>query len=774
MRTIFPTSHHWGPGQAEVRDGRVIAVGPHPDDPDPSRINENIADGIYHRSRVLRPAIRKGFLENGPGSTVDQRGQEPYLEFEWDKALEIVATELSRVKDRYGNEAIYAGSYGWASAGRFHHAQSQLKRFLNSFGGFVRSEGNYSYHAALVLMPHIVGNFREHVRQATRWSAVAKHGELVVMFGGLPLRNVQVSGGGIAKHRLKEELSECVKSGVHFVNISPLRSDASEWMNAEWIAPRPGSDTALMMGIAHTLLVEDRIDREFLTKYTVGFDRVENYLLGDVDGVTKNAQWASAMSEAPVEEIRSLARQMSDKRTLICTAVSLQRAEYGEQALWMTVTLAAMLGQIGLPGGGYGIGYGADASIGAIDRPVRWPFLPQGKNPVENYIPVACITDMLLNPGADYEFNGVTKQYPDIHFLWWAGGNPFHHHQDLNQLHQAFQRPETIIVNEIAWTATARHADIVLPVASPLERSDFGAGTQDNAIIPMPRVIAPVGESRQEFDIYCELERLLNMDTSFSEGKNSDEWLSSMWQELQSDVSAQGLSLPNLETFLEGDVVEFDDPAPQQVFLSEYRVNPDQNPLSTPSGKIELYSEAIDSFKYSDCPGHAVWLPPTEWLGADLCNEFPLHLISGQPQTRLHSQLDGGSFSASKKVAGREPVLINPDDAKRRGLVDGDVIRIFNQRGSCLAGVRVTPNLRSGVIFLWTGAWFDPDFTTEDNRDNHGNPNVLTHDRRTSRLSQGPAAQSALVEVEKFMSDVPAVKAFDPPLVKQYWPNNKD
>ena len=431
----------------------------------------------------------------------------------------------------------------------------------------------------------------------------------------------------------------------------------------------------------------------------------------------------------------------------------------------MTVTLAAMLGQIGLPGGGYGIGYGADASIGTINRPIHWPFLPQGNNPVEDYIPVACVTDMLLNPGEPYDYNGEEGRYPDIRMVWWAGGNPFHHHQDLNLLRDAFQRPETIIVNEINWTATARHADIVLPAASAMERMDFGAGTQDNAIIPMPQAIQPVGEAMEEYAMYCALEKKLEIDKQFSEGRTTREWLEYLWSELTHSAEQQGETVPDFETFISGDILQFDDPEPDAVFLSAYRADPAANPLPTPSGKIELVSEVIESFHYDDCPPHASWLPPTEWLGANKTKQLPLHLISGQPETRLHSQYDNGAFSKSKKIRGREPVRIHPRDAASRNIEDGDIVRIYNERGSCLAGAVVTENVRENAIFLWTGAWYDPDFSTGDHRDNHGNPNVLTHDRRTSKLGQGPAAQSALVEIEKYQDALPEVRAFEPPIL---------
>lgn len=759
----YLTSNHWGVGVLELSNGRLVSVGPHPDDRDPSPINQNIPEGIHGRSRVLRPAIRKGFLERGVTGRTGERGRDSFVEVDWDSALELVAGELKRVRETYGNEAIFGGSYGWSSAGRFHHAQSQLKRFLSAAGGFVGSEGNYSYNAALVLMPHIVGNFRDHIKQITRWRVIEKEGRLVVMFGGVPLRNAQVSGGGIAKHRLRDDLVACANAGVRFVNFSPLRTDAIEEIGAEWLAPRPGSDTAIMMGLSHTLIAEGLYDSAFVSRYTVGFERIWAYLNGEIDGVVKNADWASEQSRIPADRLRELARDMAAGPTLVCTAVGVQRAEFGEQPLWMTVVLAALLGQVGLPGGGFGIGYGADASIGTINRPVRWPSFPQGTNPVTEFIPVAMIAEMLLNPGGTYDYNGRRRIFPNIRMVWWAGGNPFHHHQDLNRLRQAFSKPETIIVNEINWTATARHADIVLPVAASPERTDFGGGTQDNALIPMPKALEPAGEARTEFAIYTELEERLSYGKAFSRGMSEAEWQQEMWELTRGRANASGFQLPHWQDFLRGDVITLDDPTPSAVYLSEFSKDPQANPLATPSGKIELASDTIASFGYADCPGHPTWMPPSEWLGKNDV-EYPLHLISGQPETRLHSQYDAGSFSQNRKIRGREPILINPADAEARGISDGDPVRVFNCRGESLAGAVVTSDIRPGVVFLWTGAWYDPDFDHPKHRDRHGNPNVLTHDRRTSRLSQGPAAQSALVQVARFDGTLPQIRAYEPPI----------
>lgn len=754
------TASHWGVGLATIRDDRIVAVDGHARDPAVSKINQNIPGSIHGKARVLRPAIRKSWLE-GTRKTVP-RGRDSFVEVSWDRALDLIAQEMTRVRKDHGNTSIFAGSYGWSSAGRFHHAQSQLKRFLNTQGGFVRSEGNYSYNAALGLMPHIVGPYRQHVAQATRWQVIAKHTDLVVMFGGMALRNTQVSDGGVGKHRMAENLEDCAKVGVQFVNISPLRSDSEDVLKAEWMPVQPGTDTALMMGLAHTLLVEGLVDASFLDAYTVGFDAIKGYLLGEVDGQPKDADWAGELTGLDPAAIRTLARRMVAGRTMINVGAGVQRTDFGEQPMWMAVTLASMLGQIGLPGGGYTVGYGVNANIGNIERPFRWGTLSQGRNPVDNFIPVAMISEMLLNPNGRYQYQGQERTFPDARLVWWAGGNPFHHHQDLNRLHEAFQTPETIIVNEMNWTATARHADIVLPIAAAQERTDFGAGKSDNALVPMPQLVTPPGDARAEYDIYADLAGRLGDADDFTEGKTSDAWLRDIWDITRERGQENGIILPDWDTFLAGDVIDLPDPSPNQVFLADFRADPVAEALPTPSGRIELFSETIAGFDLPDCPGHPSWFASRD-RAQDTDGSFPFAMLSGQPKTRLHSQLDNGAYSLSHKISGREPVLIHPDDALACGITQGDVVELFNGRGRCLAGAKITDEVMQGCIFLWTGAWFDPDFDAPQARDRHGNPNVLTHDLRTSSLTQSPAAHSTMVQMRRFEGILPAIQAHDPP-----------
>ncbi|MEM7281179.1 MAG: molybdopterin-dependent oxidoreductase [Pseudomonadota bacterium] len=759
----FPTATHWGVGLAETDNDQVVKIDPYPGDPAPSKIMQGLPDAMHGRARITRPAIRKGYLESGKASRAT-RGQDPFVEVPWDEALDIAATELQRIRDEHSNEAIFAGSYGWASAGRFHHAQSQIHRFMNCFGGYTASVDNYSYAVGLVLLPHIVGSSRQLLRESTVWPVIKEHGELVVLFGGVPRSNLDMTPGGVGRHTGPHLMRDCKAAGVEFINIGPSAGDLATELEAEWLPLRPNTDTALMIGLAHTLLIENLHDQAFLDNYTVGFERFQAYLLGETDGVIKDAAWAANITEIPAETIQTLARKMARQRTLICTVAGIQRADHGEQPLWMTVMLASMLGQIGVPGGGFGFFYGADSTIGTPVNNYPWPALSQGQNPVKTFIPVARISDMLLYPGEPFSYNGQALTYPDIKLVYWAGGNPFHHHQDLNRLIRAFQQPDTVIVNEIWWTSTARHADIVFPVTTMLERNDLGMSRHDTVLVAMHQAVSPVGEARNDYDIFSGLAERLAIGDAFTEQRDAWTWLQSLWSEAIRRGEWSGLNLPDFETFWKQGILELPHPPEDQVLLKAFREDPINNPIATPSGKIELFSETIAGFSYADCPGHPVWLEPYEWLGSPMSNNYPLHLISSQPPVRLHSQLDSGSVSRQRKIAGREPVTMHPTDAEKRGIVGGDVVRIYNDRGACLAGVTLSTDIRPGVIRLCTGAWFDPETPGVIGAlDKHGNPNVLTRDKGTSSLSQGPTAHTSLVEIEKFEGELPSITAFDPP-----------
>ena len=503
MKSYPLTSSHWGTYRAAVENGKLTALHPFEEDADPSAIGAGIVDVLDGPSRIQSPMVRQSYLQSGPGSANDKRGAEPFVAVSWEQATQLVATELDRVRKQYGNAAIYAGSYGWASAGRFHHAQSQLRRFMNGIGGCSYSVNTYSFASAEVLVPHVLGDFWGYLPLHTSWPCIAEHSDLVVAFGGIPVKNGQINAGGVGRHIQNDGLLAAAQAGVAFVNISPIASDMQDFLKAEWLMARPSTDTAMLLAMAYTLYTEKLYDADFMDRYTVGLEQLLPYLLGDQDGVAKDPDWAAAISGVSAERIRQLTRRMANCRCMLSVSWSLTRQDHGEQVYWAAITVAALLGQIGLPGGGIGFGYSATNSIGAQATRIAGASLPQGDNPVTDYIPVARISDMLLHPGEAFDFNGQRLHYPDVHLVYWAGGNPFHHHQDLNRMLRAWQKPDSIIVHEWCWNALAKHADIVLPCTTTLEREDIALSPRDPYIVYMNKVVEPPFEAKNDHVVFC-------------------------------------------------------------------------------------------------------------------------------------------------------------------------------------------------------------------------------------------------------------------------------
>ena len=767
---FVPTATHWGNYLAEVRDGVVHRLHPRDDDPDPSPIAAGMAQHHDSPVRLTSPMVRAGWLEHGPGATGHgrgRRGAEPFVEVSHDEAVRLVADELDRVRREYGNAAIFGGSYGWASAGRFHHAQSQLHRFLNAVGGYTRSVNTYSSAAVNVVLDHVVGGMVLAQQQAPTWEEIAEHGELVVAFGGLPAKNVQVNPGGLARHRSVGLQQRCRQAGVRFVNIGPIRGDVPAALEATWVPCRPNTDVAMMLGIAHTLDAEGLADHDFLERCCVGWERFARYLRGEADGQPKDARWAAAICDVDAATITGLAHDIARSRTVVTAAYALQRAHHGEQVHWMALTLSAMSGSLGRPGGGFGVSLGAFEWLGNPASPWSVASLPQGHNPVEAFIPVARIADLLLHPGERFVYDGGEHTYPEIRFVHWAGGNPFHHHQDLNRLRAAWQRPDTVVVHEPWWSPIARHADVVFPAATSLERNDIAAGRGEHTLTPMRRAVDPPAGVRTDYQVFTDLAARLGVGETFTEGRDEMAWVGRLYDQTRTRLAESGVALAGFEEFWEaGEPVELPRVARGRSMYERLRVDPVANPLPTRSGRIEISSPTIAGFGYDDCPAHPSWLEPAEWLGSSQARRYGLHLCSNQPATRLHSQYDHGETSQLGKVSGREPVVLHPDDARDRGVVDGAVVRVFNDRGACLAGARVSDELRPGVVQLATGAWYDPqDPAEEQPLEVHGNPNVLTLDIGTSSLAQGPSSNTTLVEIEPYTGPLPPVGAFTPPPV---------
>ncbi|HTN32801.1 MAG TPA: molybdopterin-dependent oxidoreductase, partial [Marinobacter sp.] len=583
----------------------------------------------------------------------------------------------------------------------------------------------------------------------------------------------------VADHGAFKGLEELKKAGVKVISIDPVKTETCEYFNGEWLAPKPQTDVALMLGIAHTLYSEDLHDQKFLDRYTSGFDVFKPYLTGESDGQPKHAEWAAGICGIDADTIRDLARRFAGNRTMLALGYSTQRQHHGEQSTWMLVTLACMLGQVGLPGGGYGLSYhyssggspthdspivrGIDDASGAKVDGAAWLASSGGVS-----IPVARFVETLLNPGKTMQYNGREIELPLIKLAYWAGGNPFAHHQDRNEMLKAWRELDTFIVNDFQWTATARHADIVLPATTAYERNDIEQ-VGDYAlshIVAMKKIVEPQFEARNDFDIFAAIADKLGKGYEFTQGRTEMDWIRGFYEGAKIEARAKGMEMPVFDVFWKSnEPLAFPLKDAQKYFVrhESFRKDPILNALGTATGKFEIYSRTIAGYDYDDCPPHPTWLEPIERLDGPT-TKYPLSVASNHPRGRLHSQLCGTAYRKTYTVQDREPCWIHPKDAAARGIKDGDVVRAFNDRGQILAGAIISDEVRPGVIRIQEGGWFDPVNPREiGSLCRYGDVNNLTPGIATSRLSQANCGQTGVAEVEKFTGELPEVTVFSQP-----------
>ncbi|RCW98467.1 MULTISPECIES: molybdopterin guanine dinucleotide-containing S/N-oxide reductase [Kosakonia] len=768
IKTVL-TAAHWGPMLVDTDGEKVLASRGALPTRHPNSLQTVVQDQVHSPTRVRYPMVRKGFLAS-PSSPQGVRGQDEFVRVSWDEALTLIHQQHQRIRETYGPSSIFAGSYGWRSNGVLHKAATLLQRYMSLAGGYTGHLGDYSTGAAQAIMPHVVGG-NEVYQQQTSWPLILEHSEVVVLWSANPLNTLKIAWNATDEQGIPY-FDALRKSGKRVICIDPMRSETVDFFgdSMEWIAPHMGTDVALMLGIAHTLVENDWQDADFLSRYTVGYDTFAAYLTGERDGVAKTAEWAAEICGVTADKIRELAALFHENITMLMSGWGMQRQQFGEQKHWMLVTLAAMLGQIGTPGGGFGLSYhfanGGNPTRRAAVLASMQGTVKDGIDAVDK-IPVARIVEALENPGAPYQHNGMDRHFPDIRFVWWAGGANFTHHQDTNRLIRAWQKPELVVISECFWTAAAKHADIVLPATTSFERNDLTmTGDYSNQhLVPMKQVVAPQYEARDDWEVFAELSERWEAGgrERFTEGKNDLQWLETFYNIAAERGASQQVTLPPFAEFWQANqLIEMPESEQNARFVrfADFRRDPQANPLKTPSGKIEIFSERINSFGYADCPPHPMWLEPDEWHG----NAQPqqLQVLSAHPAHRLHSQLNYSRLRETYAVAGREPVTLHPADAKARGIVAGDVVRVWNQRGQVLAGAVVTDGIKPGVICIHEGAWPDLDPAAGGICKN-GAVNVLTKDLPSSRLGNGCAGNTALAWVEKYQGPALTLTAFDPP-----------
>lgn len=771
---------HFGAFEAKVMNGEWIATRPFKHDKYPCDMLNAVREVVYNPSRVRYPMVRLDWLRQREKSDRRQRGDNRFVRVSWDRALDLFYEELERVQKTYGSSGVFTGLADWQMVGKYHKAGGAMDRGLGLHGSYVTTVGDYSAAAAQVILPHVIGSL-EVYEQQTSLPLVIEHSQTIVLWGCDPIKNLQIEFL-VPDHDAFgywAQIKEAVKQGkIRVISVDPVRSKTQNYLNCEQLSLRPQTDVALMLGVAHTLYVEKRYDVNFINDYTVGFEQFLPYLLGTTDKQPKDAQWAAEICGLSAENIRDFARVLVNGRTQFMGGWCVQRMHHGEQYPWMLVVLASMVGQIGLPGGGVGFGWHYNgggtvtsagpvlSGLGSIANPPAAKYKPDFRGASE-HIPTSRIVDCLLAPGKKIAFNGETLIYPDIKMAIYSAANPFHAQQDRNRMIEAWEKLETVVVLDHQWTASCRFADIVLPVTTRFERNDIEQfGTHSNkGLMALHQVVKPQFEARHDFDIFAGLCKRFDREAAYRENRDEMQWINAIYDEGVKTGAALGVTLPDFDSFWQGEgYIEY--PAGQPwVRHSEFREQPDLNPLGTPSGLIEIFSKTIAGFGYADCPGHPVWMEPFERSHSKATTKYPLHLQSCHPDKRLHSQLcSSDAFRKTYAVAGREPLYMCEQDARARGLKAGDIARVFNDRGQVLAGVAISADYVPGVIRIHEGAWYSPQKGGKAGTlCTYGDPNVLSADVATSQLAQGPSAHTVLVEVERYQPQAPDVTGFGGP-----------
>ena len=779
------TAARWGILKASVKNGKIVKSAPWKiTSKIPNTLQNTMADLVYN-TRIKAPMVRKSYLADPDNPKPELRGLDEWVEVKYEDAIKLVARELKKTREQKGADSVFAGSYGWQSTGNVHVSRTLLHRFMNLSGGFTGVTGDYSTGAAQVIMPHVTGSNQVYEQQ-TSWPVVLENSKVVVFWGLNPISTLRVAWTSSDEQGFKyfEQLKD---SDKEIIIIDPIKTVSGKYFEgkAKWIAPRPNTDVAMMLGMAQHLYSQGKYDKEFLQNYTVGFEKFVLYLTGQSDGVAKTPEWASEICGISADVIKELAIKFYENRTMIMAGWGIQRAHHGEQAHWMIVTLCAMLGQIGLAGGGFGFSYhyangGAPTCAGGVIggmNAVSVGVVKDGKflglaqdqkqggeaaqawlaNTAKVAFPLARIADALLNPGKTIDANGAKITYPQIDFIYWVGGNPIVHHQDTNTNIKAWRKPRTIVVNEIYWTPTAKMADIVFPTTTEYERNDITmSGDYSNMhIIPMKQVVAKQHGAKDDYQIFTDLCKAYadGLAEAYTDGgKTEMDWIKEFYEGAASAVNANtalGIQMPSFEQWWEkNEPTEFYETPESAAYVSfeDFRNDPVLEALGTPSGLIEIYSDTIEAMNYKDCGAHPMWFEPVEWLGMkDKPAKF--HLLSLHPYDRLHSQQSNTSNRKRYAVAGREPVLINTEDAKELGIKQGDLVRVYNARGEILAGANVSDDIMRGVVQIFEGAWYDPN---AEGLCKNGNPNVLTIDLPTSELANGNISHTALVNIELY------------------------
>ncbi|MBO3130089.1 DMSO/selenate family reductase complex A subunit [Dermatophilus congolensis] len=749
------------PLRLQVENGTVVRVLPD-NTGDDSLLNRQIRACV--RGRNMRQRIYNPDRIKKPLKRVGKRGEGKWQEISWNEAFDLFAKKLKHTIDTYGNEAIFK-TYGSGTWNAHLGYSGGWPRLFNLLGGHLGYYANYSYGNLNSASIFQFGNTDE--QMSNSFEDAATHSRLLVLWGNNP-QETRMSGGGNTYTSLLAK-----KKGLKVILVDPRYSDSGTVLADQWIAPRPGTDAALVAGMAHVMITEKLHDKEFLDTYCQGFDEdhmpegipegnsYESYILGKgPDKTPKTPAWAAKITGVPEQTIIAFAREVATtKPTNITQGWGPQRHANGENQARAIYTLAAMIGQVGIPGGGTG---GREGYYWPV---TKW--FPDGDNPVKTSISFYSWTDAITR-GTEMTaisdgVRGGERLKSNIKFILSYGGNMLaSQHGDINRTKKILtdeSLAEFICVVDNQMTASAHLADLVLPDTTTAERWDLVPSeyTGDMAYLIMAeKAIEPLFDSKPAYEMCTEIAKRMGIEKQFTEGRTLEEWA----RHMQAETVKEHPDFPDFDTLRKKGVHRYHSPEGMTVALKDFREDPEKNKLPTPSGKIEIFSTQLWemaktwTFPEPRLPGDIITAIPMHidtWEGATAAKtdkRYPLQVIGHHFKGRTHSTY--GNL-ANNREAHPQKAWMNPLDAAERGIKTDDRIAVWNDRGKITLRVMVTPRIMPGVLSVPQGAWLE---RGPDGTDHGGAVNVLTSMHRTP-YAKGNAQHTVLAQVAK-ATDAPA------------------
>lgn len=603
-----------------------------------------------------------------------ERGSSDFREASWDEALTLVSRRLGEIRTKHGAAStLNLSSAG--STGALHGTEALTARFLNTAGGATVLTGNYSNGAAKYVLPYLFGS---DAASSGFDPATMLHSRMIVLWGA----NILEARLGT---ELPARLLEARRNGARVVCIDPRFTTTARRTDAWWIPVRPGADAALMLAVLNVLLTEDLADLDFARSHAFGFDGLSDYVLGRAGESPRDPEWAEGVCGVPAKEIRRFAREYGrTKPALLLPGYSIQRVHAGEDSFRLTVALQLATGNFGRLGGSTGSVNNRlpKPRVGSLDA-LEAPGAPE--------VPILRWPDAILE--------GRAGAYPsNIRTAYVCGSNFLNQGGDIRKNVRAFRALDFAVCHEMFLTSTARHCDVVLPAASPLEKEDIGIPWAGNWLTYRRAACAPRGSARSDYDIFADLAARMGFETEFTEGRSPRQWLDGFLAD--SDV-------PDPEAFRASGI--YLAPEQERTGLADFARDPEARPLGTPSGLVELYSAAWE--RDTGLPPLPVWRPQP------LKPRYPLSLVTPKSPERTHSQ---GGDPVTLGGTGGAVLTLHPRDAADRGILAGMGVRIRNDYGSIRAVADLSDGVLPGVVSLYEGVWYEP------NEDGAGSANVLT------------------------------------------------